>query len=482
MKQSNLNLHLKYRKLDPVEHLKSCYHLYIESHLSTYIKSCALSTSDKFLITGSEDSKLIIWSLPLLLKTGELSGQTSLSWCISISQDDSLVLSGTRDGKVLIWDLSTSLQILSLSAHDSDVFSVAISSSNKYIASGSKDRTVKLWNLNKNKLKFVFESHSLYVRKVLFTPDEKNIISGSHDCSIKIWDIKSKSLKGNLIGDKLPIYGLHLMKNSRFLVSMAEEMKSCLTVWDLVEMKMVKEKIIPSKMAELIGTINDDLDVLFCTLNNVNAIDCRKFNVRTLKKTEDISKVCLSHDERFLVIVMKSKDIKVVYLDDIQNEKEFQVHTSIIWQVCITSNKKYAVVCGNPDISVWDLELKNLSFKLKGHKSSVYSLAISNSDKLLASGCKDGTILLWDLDQRKVLRTIGKHSNDVNCLKFNQDDTKIISGGSDKVVKIWKIHDKQYEETFSEFSTIVKRVTFTNSNKFIVAFGDSYFFRVFRLK
>src|SRR5574343_1747956 len=98
MKQNNLELLHKYQKIDSLEYLKTTFNLFIDSHISSKIRSCALLHSNQYFITGSEDSKLIIWSISNLLKVGELPGVTDVCWCLSISTDDKFLIAGTKDG------------------------------------------------------------------------------------------------------------------------------------------------------------------------------------------------------------------------------------------------------------------------------------------------------------------------------------------------------------------------------------------------
>ncbi len=58
---------------------------------------------------------------------------------VAISSDNKFIVSGNRDKTIRVWERESGSQIQELIGHDFDVNSVAISSDNKFIVSGSND-------------------------------------------------------------------------------------------------------------------------------------------------------------------------------------------------------------------------------------------------------------------------------------------------------------------------------------------------------
>ncbi|MBO1350910.1 MAG: trypsin-like peptidase domain-containing protein [Hormoscilla sp. GUM202] len=80
-----------------------------------------------------------------------------------------------------------------------------------------------------------------------------------------------------------------------------------------------------------------------------------------------------------------------------------------------------------------------LANTLKGHSSSVTSVAISPDGKLLASGSWDKTIKIWNLGSGRLLRTLTGHSNLVISVAISPDGQLLASGSNDKTIKIWNL-------------------------------------------
>jgi len=76
---------------------------------------------------------------------------------------------------------------------------------------------------------------------------------------------------------------------------------------------------------------------------------------------------------------------------------------------------------------------------LKGHLSSVVSVAISPDGKCFASGSFDNTIKLWELETGKLLRTFTGHAEPVLTLAFSPDCRTLVSGSVDDKIKLWDL-------------------------------------------
>ena len=88
-------------------------------------------------------------------------------------------------------------------------------------------------------------------------------------------------------------------------------------------------------------------------------------------------------------------------------------------------------------IRMWDAETGAHLRTLKGHRSSVYSVAFSPDGSLLASGSVDNTIRLWDAETGAHLRTLQGHTDFVNSVAFSPDGSLLASGSDDETIRLW---------------------------------------------
>lgn len=74
---------------------------------------------------------------------------------------------------------------------------------------------------------------------------------------------------------------------------------------------------------------------------------------------------------------------------------------------------------------------------LKGHSSTIWSVAFSVDGTQLASGSSDQTIKLLDIATGACTATLEGHSNSVWSVVFSADGTQLASGSADQTVKLW---------------------------------------------
>ena len=73
---------------------------------------------------------------------------------------------------------------------------------------------------------------------------------------------------------------------------------------------------------------------------------------------------------------------------------------------------------------------------LKGHKASVWGIAVSQDGKRALSGSRDNTVRLWDLDTGKELRCFVGHKDAVCAVALTPDGKQLLTGSADETVLI----------------------------------------------
>jgi WD40 repeat protein len=129
------------------------------------------------------------WSTGNSVKT--LKGHSDYVLSIEILNERFMV-SGSYDTRVIIWDLySYSIKHI-LSQHQSEVMCVKRVSSN-LMASGDKSGLIIIWNWLNGSLVHKLKGHTSYVFS-LDLYDDQTLISGSYDKTIKLWNITNGQL------------------------------------------------------------------------------------------------------------------------------------------------------------------------------------------------------------------------------------------------------------------------------------------------
>ena len=110
------------------------------SHPAKVYSVCA---SADLVVTGCQDGKVRLFSLPTGALTRALDGHRS--WCNTVRLLGSLLISGSTDCSIKVWALDQSEPLASLEAHTNMVLGLVISPTNGRIASLGQDGKIFVW-------------------------------------------------------------------------------------------------------------------------------------------------------------------------------------------------------------------------------------------------------------------------------------------------------------------------------------------------
>lgn len=127
---------------------------HFEAH-SRSIKSIDLAK--RYLVTGSNDEHIRIYDLQKRKELGNLLGHQGTITTLRFSTENSSVvnaeksgkwlLSGSEDGKIIIWRTKDWEMFATLKGHTGKINDLAIHPSGRVAISVSSDQTIRLWNL-----------------------------------------------------------------------------------------------------------------------------------------------------------------------------------------------------------------------------------------------------------------------------------------------------------------------------------------------
>jgi WD40 repeat protein len=146
-----------------------------------------MSPDGKFIVSGSGDQTIKVWSLASGECLRTLQGHISFVTSVAVSGDGKFIVSGSGDQTIKVWSLASGECLRTLQGHTRRVNSVAVSGDGKFIVSGSDDQSIKVWSLASGGCLRTLQGHTSFVTSVAVSGDGEFIVSGSSDQSIKVW-------------------------------------------------------------------------------------------------------------------------------------------------------------------------------------------------------------------------------------------------------------------------------------------------------
>jgi WD40 repeat protein/serine/threonine protein kinase len=196
------------------------------------VHSIDFSPDGRFLLSGGDDTRIILWSMD----TGEIEreftgGHRDGVLSVAFSPDGTRAVSGSRDSTAIIWDVQTGEPINRLFGHTFQILSVAFSPDGRQIVSAARDFRVIIWNTETGEVIRTFEAHNDWVFTAQFSPDGQSILSGGGENNLILWDVPSGQPLRTFEGHTSFIYDAAFSPDGRYAISAAAD--SQIILWDI---------------------------------------------------------------------------------------------------------------------------------------------------------------------------------------------------------------------------------------------------------
>jgi WD40 repeat protein len=240
------------------------------------VLSVDLSPDGKYLVTGSDDKKLIIYELsnfeilheytdnyfpPRAIEvTGDNSiflgsgsdirlidmnnttlalfqGNTTHIWSVDYAPERNKVTAGSYDYKIKVWDVGTQQIELELEGHKKSTLPVVFSPDEKYLVSGSLDRTVKIWNAKTGEEMRSLVKHTDNIYDIAFHPSGQYFLSASRDKTIRLWDFEKGEVLKTYVGHDQGVVDLEILPDGEHFLSASFD--GSVRLWETRTGKMV---------------------------------------------------------------------------------------------------------------------------------------------------------------------------------------------------------------------------------------------------
>jgi tricorn protease-like protein len=196
------------------------------------VTSLAVSRDGQWIVSGSRDGTLRVWSNGGSGPAAILSyGWYRLAvWAVAVSPDGALAAGGSDDFVVRVWDLQRRAVRTELTGHTQSIRVLAFSPDGRALASGGRDTTVRLWDTATWQTQAVLR-HDDTVRGLAFSPDGRRLFTGTAADLIHVWDVTTGAQVTTLAGHGNTVHALAVTPDGRTLVSGAAD--RTLRLWPL---------------------------------------------------------------------------------------------------------------------------------------------------------------------------------------------------------------------------------------------------------
>jgi WD40 repeat protein len=128
-----------------------------------------------------------------------LTGHTNYVFALTLLPNG-LLISGSLDTKILIWDITKTAPLYTLTGHTNTIRALVVINQ-EYLASGAQDNMIKLWSLTSNYTQVrSWTASTSYITSLAFDSTLNVLASGDGNMNnnVKLWDSSLWANSGKL--------------------------------------------------------------------------------------------------------------------------------------------------------------------------------------------------------------------------------------------------------------------------------------------
>ncbi|XP_015189399.1 PREDICTED: LOW QUALITY PROTEIN: transcription initiation factor TFIID subunit 5-like [Polistes dominula] len=192
-------------------------------------------SSNKFLLSCSQDCTVRLWSLDLLTQIGVYKSHVFPIWCVDVAPNDFYFASGPANRQTVVWSVTGQKPERLFVTSLSDVTSIKFHPNSKYLFTGSSDHKISMHDISNAQLVRTFHGHTDAVTCLDISHCRKLLVSGSKDKTLILWDIQNGKSLIKYIGHDNVIFSVSFSWYGTIIASCDAD--NCVRLWDKTDQK-----------------------------------------------------------------------------------------------------------------------------------------------------------------------------------------------------------------------------------------------------
>jgi len=168
-----------------------------------------------------------------------LRGHFGKVYASAWARDSTYLVSASQDGKLIVWNVTTGLKVYAISLRSSWVMATDFSPSGRFVAAGGLDNMGSIYPVNLESNEVVARDsnpvelvgHEGYVSSCTFV-DDSTILTTSGDATVMLWDVEKQTSKQKFLDHKADVMTASFMGSSRD-VFITGSCDASIKVWDV---------------------------------------------------------------------------------------------------------------------------------------------------------------------------------------------------------------------------------------------------------
>ncbi|KAH9923765.1 WD40-repeat-containing domain protein [Epithele typhae] len=322
------------------------------------VTTLTYSPDSTMVATGSDDFKIIIWSVSEGRSFRVLEQHEEPISALAFSSDNGILASASLAGDLLLTNIKnpTDSQSLEIS---SPVQSLAFTPNANLLLAGTSNREIQVWDLSENPPTSLppLKQDTHAVTFIIFSPDGTKMVTGGIERDVVLWETSAlrNGGTGKIVSDRRVVYSAAFAHDGARLVTSYDD--GSLTIWNAVTAEAL---------------------------------------VRVKVHTSPVWAVAFSPDGRLVATGGDDGAVKLFNSLTGQPVREMREHGGPVNNVAFAppDGRYVASAASDKIVRLWNTETGALERNFNEHNDDVTQMKFSPDGSTLASGSLDGEVYI----------------------------------------------------------------------------------------